>query len=324
MRWVCGAFTVAIIFLIPALGDQLEEPGPCLYDRTRECYETYYRKLAAKDALRALADIRERYGANPFISIRCHTFMHVIGNEVARTLPLHEALRIGTAFCRAGYYHGIMEILVAEQDPEKLVASCALDGPAHRRQLCAHGIGHGFHALESGDWQTAIERCSLFSDDMYRRGCYGGVFMANSFLAGNAASHDLRAADPHYPCNTLTPDLSHICYRYHILSIEDNLFTDASSLYAFCRDAPLDGRSSCFESIGALWTVRNAHRTGDGPAWCAGEASENERAACERGLLKGLQRLGDTDAPAREFCAGLGVPARTTCFDDLASFADLE
>lgn len=310
----------AIILLIPNVGLQTERVAACRHSPERECYHEYYRGFGP-DVSGALADIRLRKGVDPVVTRYCHELTHTIGHMAARSYPLAEAFNRGNSICRAGYYHGIMEALTADGSSTESVTQACTSLRDPQRQWCAHGVGHGLRAL--APWAEAFAVCDIFKETQLEASCWSGVFMANSMLLGELPAEARSESNPHEPCSSLQPHAMHICYRYHILSLSGDPLSSAPRLFSFCREAPRYGHDSCFESIGHLWAVRNAHRVTEGHAWCAAGLPA-ERDICIVGLYKVSPTPGMFDPRITDWCARDGETAEATCLNNFTGFVDLE
>ena len=159
----------------PLTGYVQKDPCPNESGDTSTCWSGYYMAFLEKyPAVDALLDLKMRYETGEKAKGFCHPLLHLIGAEAGREYgSVGEAYKHAETFCRAGYYHGVLEGIFGEVDEdlpaspnsaqasggEKLLSQ--LDSfckDVHGRERysydyfsCVHGIGHGLMAYFGHD-----------------------------------------------------------------------------------------------------------------------------------------------------------------------------
>ena len=114
----------------------------------------------------AFIDLKAAYMKNEFIKSHCHQLTHLIG-RIAVDLygDLVSTDSRGDSFCWSGYYHGVMEAIVAKIGPDRLLDGaniiCADLGEHPKYSFyhynCVHGLSHGFMGIqENGCFALSI------------------------------------------------------------------------------------------------------------------------------------------------------------------------
>ena len=228
------------------------------------CHQERYQALVRDSDVKAAFDeLKAEYEENDFVRSTCHQLTHVIGRAAAeRYGDIPSAYGRGVHFCGTGYYHGVMEAVVARTGADKLQEEAdALCADLREREphsdyhyACAHGLGHGFMALHENELFESLKACEALTDGWERDHCYAGVFMENIVAEDNPShpSKYLKADQPLYPCTAVETRHKHLCYVYqgqHLLETQNGKFGEALNLCATADDA---GRPACYRGLGAV------------------------------------------------------------------------
>ena len=79
------------------------------------CLQRRYQGLARDSGVElAFAELKNEIGRNQLASSKCHELTHVIGHTAAEIYgDIPATYGRGDSFCGSGYYHGVMETIVA-------------------------------------------------------------------------------------------------------------------------------------------------------------------------------------------------------------------
>ena len=95
------------------------------------CYQERYQNLVHYSGVEAaFAELEEDYEDNGFVKASCHQLTHVIGCAAADLYgDVSGAFGRGEHFCGTGYYHGVMEAVVARTGPTRFSTRSTLSAP---------------------------------------------------------------------------------------------------------------------------------------------------------------------------------------------------
>lgn len=302
------------------------------------CFERYYHDLAHHSgAPAAFADLRAAHEQSGFVRIACHYLTHTIGHGVGDDVTdVATAYRAGDPFCAGGYFHGVIGGIVKRIGLAGLPA--AIDGlceplRAQKRQgfqhySCAHGLGHGFVALHSGDLDRALVTCDTLSDPWERDACYGGVFIENVALTSKGTSTYARAGEPLYPCTAVAGPYKNQCYEKQVGMVLWAADNDYAAVFAQCAGVLDGGRSACFQGLGASAAAHAVKYVGGfeerahaAANLCMTGADPAARTDCLVGAVRNLIHYRDNDAAAERLCAVVdpeyAQPCNTARLDEI-------
>lgn len=165
----------------------------------QRCLGNYYEDYGTKyGVVRALALLDMQMDDEQFFSGACHSVMHQIAH-----VAVHEYGTFGEAFlhgntkCQNGYYHGVVEEFLRNENPDTLSAddmqnfcrSATYTASSSFAELnCVHGVGHALVYMTHDDLPSALVRCGDFADDHLRGQCITGAFMQHSFVTITGSS----------------------------------------------------------------------------------------------------------------------------------------
>ena len=296
-----------------------------------DCYEKYYRDLiAAHGATAAFADIKKAYDANTYVKSQCHPLTHIIGQATAEkyTKPSQAYLE-GDPFCWSGFYHGVMETLVAKigrkNIVEKLDTICT-DIPGKAAYSfdyynCVHGIGHGLMEITGDELFTALETCNGLTGNWEQESCWGGVFMENIIIDGkNHITKYLVPSDPVYPCNAVDEKYKERCYVMQTSYMMKTTGSNFVKIFEICKGVDANYVNTCYESLGrdaSGSTTSDIARTN---AICLLGKDNDQRLHCVIGAVKDFISYFHSDVKARELCNTFSDAIKQTCLATADSY----
>ena len=290
------------------------------------CLSAYYKDIVSNyGSGTAIQDIKQRYNVNPDVVTQCHPLMHIIGRESSKSYgSVSEAYQHGDNFCWSGYYHGVMEGIIAKigikKLPEELNTICA-DIPGKESYNfayynCVHGLGHGIMEVEKDEDNVfdALKTCDYLSGEWERKSCYSGVFMENIIAAGyNGTSEFLKPTDPFYPCDAVDSQYKQTCYlgqTSYALQITHGDFTKVSTM---CATLPSSLRSICDQSLGRDAASYARHDPAGTKAYCFAQGTPDDKIQCSYGAAKEMVSNYHSNVQATAFCNLLDKDYKEKC-----------
>jgi hypothetical protein len=265
------------------------------------CYQRRYRELvAARGPRAAIRDLNNRAQRVGYVRAACHQLMHGIGRDSGRQLGL-SAFDPGDETCSSGFYHGVVEAVMARVGAARVVDQAEhVCAPFRARGAhgmanynCVHGMGHGFMEVFGGDVFRALEGCAALPDSWERHHCEGGVFMENltSMSEPTRRAHHLRPERPLYPCTAVAARYKHECYMKqtaYALFVRDD---DFAAVFRMCAaTADVGFRDDCEQGLGGDASIRASKYVTD--------------PAARRSAVRALCRLGRDRAAERNCVIG--------------------
>lgn len=297
---------------------------------TFPCYEDYYSAFVrTHGAGAAFNDLKARYAVSPFVRAQCHQLAHTIGHTASELYPTpSQAFAQGDSFCWSGYYHGVMEELVANrsQDPlPRVIATLCTDIPGKSAYSfdyynCVHGLGHGVMTLLDGELFESLTICDTLSGPWERSAC-GGVFMENIMTETRTGeSKYLKRDDLLYPCTTVSNDHKSQCFLMqtsHMLAASDY---DWPRVFSLCGSIESPYQESCYQSIGrdaSGYTISDRDKT---VAICTLGSTTSARAECITGAVKDFVSYFHSDTQAYALCDLLAPSQKGPCRSTVAAY----
>ncbi len=304
---------------------KLFRTDPCPSDRASvfNCWAEYYESVLTKyGSSVALFELKARYETGGYPRLYCHMLLHEIGKQAAQEYPsIAEAYAHGDTFCRAGYYHGVLEGVFGENGASALLNkldSICVDIPGKDRYSynyfsCVHGIGHGLMAYLDHDLFKSLAGCDKLTGEWEQSSCYGGVFMENIISdSPDEPSKFLKQNDPLYPCDAVADMYRYQCYLMqtsHMLTLYDG---DFGTVFDACSAVETKYRTPCYQSLGRDASGWSYGSVDDALGYCAAGKTEEERGECLAGAAVDFIQSSGADA-ARGLCAKGDVEAQKTC-----------
>lgn len=292
------------------------------------CFAAFYKILTSNyGASIAIADMKQRFNQNSVIVSDCHPLMHVVGRTASESYAsVAEAFSHGDVFCWSGYYHGIMEGMVAKIGlknlPAELNKICAdVPGKASYNfdyYNCVHGLGHGVMAQLGDDVFASLKMCDNVTGSWEQSSCYSGVYMQNIIDATNVADtdnvvKDLKPNDPLYPCTAVEDKYKYQCYlgqTSYALQVSNYNFSKVAQL---CTTVAEPYRDTCFQSYGRDAANQAYHDAAKTTSTCNLAADKNDRTNCMIGAVKEIISYYHAETQATAYCSIQPQPDKTTC-----------
>ncbi len=323
------------LFGIKTVSEAVTDPSTeCHTDNVNpyECYANFLTYITEQTGIEsAIIKIKELYNnGDPYAISECHQLTHVIGRAAATKFPIiAEAYNYGDTFCWSGYYHGVMEAIIAdiglENVPEKLNEICA-DLPGKETYSfnyfnCVHGLGHGTMYVSGHELFDALELCDILKDFWERESCYGGVFMEN--VIANSVDHVSNYLKPDnllYPCDAVNHQYKNQCYLMQTSYMLKETGYNFATVFDLCSTVEELHQKTCYQSLGrdvSGSTLSNTYDTHDiclsGPTL---EAKEN----CIVGAVKDFISYFHSDIKANELCESLPEEIIEKCTKTVVSY----
>lgn len=300
-------------------------------DQVFDCYEKYYRELLQeKGIVSAFADIKDRYNKNAYVKAQCHPLTHVVGQAATQIYPkVSEAYLAGDSFCWSGYYHGVMEGIVAKwgraEFPRLMNEICAgLPGKAQYSFdyfNCVHGLGHGVMVYTINELFEALSTCDSLEGSWEQSSCYGGVYMENVIIDNkNHFTKYLNPQDPIYPCNAVADKYKNDCFTMQTSYMLKVTGGDFKKVFSLCASAEEAYRPTCYQSLGRDASGRSSSSVSKTAASCALGANFEQRSNCIIGAVKDFISYFHSDVQAKELCAALDGELQPGCYSTAESY----
>ncbi|MEK7509929.1 MAG: hypothetical protein AAB605_04455 [Patescibacteria group bacterium] len=248
--------------------------------------------------------------------------MHPIGEAAAKEYgSVARAYARGDTFCRAGYYHGVLEGVFGEEGAEWLLThldSICEDIEGKERYSysyfsCVHGVGHGLMAYFDHELFESLEGCDKLSGAWEQSTCYGGVFMENVISdSPDEPSKFLKRDDPLYPCNAVDDVYRYQCYLMqtsHMLTLFDG---DFGKVFDACASVEEKYRTTCYQSLGRDASGWSFGSQEDVLVYCENGRTSEQKTYCLVGAAVDFIQSSGAEA-ARALCQRGDAEARKTC-----------
>lgn len=294
----------------------IPEREPCSgKDATNfSCYNTLYTLMVAEDGIEpTFAFLRNEYNNSEYVKSQCHQITHVIGRAAAQKFSsAFEAYGAGDGFCWSGYYHGVMEAVIADigyvnlNDELNVICSDI----ARERQYsfdhynCVHGLGHGIMAVNQNELFDSLATCDVLQNAWDATSCWSGAFMENIMVDNrNHFTEYLKETEPLYPCTAVDTQYKGTCYLMqtsYMLTLNNQ---DFAQTFSWCKEADQGFEHICYQSLGrdaSGLTVSNATKAKD--ICLLGEDFE-QQSNCVIGAVKDFISYHHRDEEAKHFCS---------------------
>jgi hypothetical protein len=295
------------------------------------CYKEYYRDLTERKGARvAFDDLKKEYAAIAYVRSQCHPLTHVIGRVAGeKAASVADAFVGGDSFCWSGYYHGVMESVVAkvglENVPKQLDAICAkIPGREHYSfdyYNCVHGLGHGLMEVSQDELFDSLALCDHLVGRWEQESCWGGVFMESIIAdATGRPMKYLKPSDPIYPCNAVDEKYKERCYMMQTSYMMKTTGSNFEKIFAICRTADANYRATCYQSAGrdaSGSTTSDPERTKN---ICLLGANAEEQGNCVTGAAKDFVSYHHSDIQAKVFCEMLPAGLAKDCLSTVATY----
>ncbi len=329
VRLACAAIAAGAVLVVIALvagGPAGSAPEACTGADALDfrCHERRALQIRASEgAASALRDLADGMRDGGYVRAACHQLTHRIGRAAGAAGGIG-AFAAGDPVCGSGYYHGVVEAVMAKLGAGPAVhraeAVCAPLGARGRRSAarsdCVHGMGHGFMGILDRRINASLNGCDGLRSARERDGCYSGVFMENHATVGRRRARSLRPDQPLYPCNAVGRRYRGSCYERqttYALFVNDG---DFDAVFRLCAGTERAFRGACHRGLGgdvAAETKDGATRREQARArrrLCLLAGGSRARSDCVTGAVGViLQDLEGGPAQLDAFCAALEAQA---------------
>ncbi|MEJ0021556.1 MAG: hypothetical protein WDN47_03140 [Candidatus Doudnabacteria bacterium] len=296
-----------------------------------ECYAQYYKNLVETQGVpAAFTSLRAEYDLNAYVSAQCHPLAHVIGQAAVEKYPtVAEAYTHGDSFCWSGYYHGVLEGVVARIGRQKVpgALNTICDGIVGKASYsfdyynCVHGLGHGVMAFTNDELFDSLKLCDKINGDWEKSSCYSGVFMENVIVDNkNHFTKYLNPADPLYPCDAVDAKYKSTCYLMqtsYMLKVTTGNFKKVFELCSGVEDAY---RSTCYQSLGRDASGRSSSNVTTTKNTCELGKNFEQQSNCVIGAVKDFISYFHSDTQAKQLCNALAADLQTLCLTTTDSY----
>ena len=278
------------------------------------CYDNLYAAIVREEGIEeSFAFLRKEYQDNAYVETQCHQITHVIGKAAVEKFPsVSEAYGVGDSFCWSGYYHGVIEAVIADIGYVNLdnnLDSICDDIKGERKYSfdhynCVHGLGHGIMVLNQNELFESLAQCDILKEYWDAASCWSGAFMENIMTDyRNHFTAYLKTEDLLYPCNAVNAQYKKTCYLMqtsYMLKVNNQNFKETFSL---CKKADEGFEDICYQSLGrdaASFYVNNAQGTTN---LCLLGENFEQQSNCVIGAVKDFISYFHGDEEAKYFCS---------------------
>lgn len=171
--------------------------------RSREiCLEGQYKHYVSSVGVDSTLRLLQLHISNePRFEGECHQVMHRVAHAAVHEFKnFGVAIYHGTPSCQNGYYHGVVEEFLRNENVDALTpaqlrnfcnSTLATTSTATDVLNCVHGLGHALMYMTRNDLPKSLMRCGDMQEDNMRSQCLTGVFMQESFIATSTNKSDL-------------------------------------------------------------------------------------------------------------------------------------
>jgi len=288
------------------------------------CYDKLYTLIVNEDGIEsAFAFLRKEYQNSAYAKAQCHQLTHIIGRAAAQKFSsVFETYGAGDGFCWSGYYHGVMEAVIADIGyanlDDNLNVICSDIAKERKYSFdhynCVHGLGHGIMAVTQNELFESLEKCNILSEHWDAASCWSGAFMENIMVDNRSHfTAYLKTEDPLYPCNAVDAQYKATCYLMqtsYILKLNNQNFKET---FSWCRKADEGFEDICYQSLGrdaSGLSVSNAKKAKN--ICLLGEDFE-QQSNCVIGAVKDFISYFHGDKEAKHLCSLFAEDLEQVC-----------
>ncbi len=289
-----------------------------------ECYKTYYTAKVRFDGIQAaISDAKQRERTDAYALSMCHPIVHVIGHAaVAKFDSVAAAFKQGDGHCWSGYYHGVMEGIIArigrEHLPEQIGTICS-EIPGKENYSfdfynCIHGLGHGVMAVNGIELFDSLELCAKLDGNWEQSSCYSGVFMENVMVdyRGQHTKY-LKAEDPVYPCNAVKDQYKQDCFMMQTSYMLKVVAGDFTKVFALCDSVEQGYQKTCYQSLGRDAASRSSNDVLATKSNCDLANNIDAKTNCIIGASKNFVSALHDNKRAKSLCNATDAGIKSSC-----------
>lgn len=244
-------------------------------------------------------------------SIDCHDATHRLGEEAFRVHGL-DAWVPGGNVCNFGFYHGFMvgasadaSLTEFERLAHELCDDVALPETDLPGEECVHGFGHAVFHL-TGSLPGAVERCTAFGDDRYRRRCNEGAVKDGLMVKPAVTDEDFAACG-------LLGELDQGTCVYVTAAYAVVRARDLAAVPSVCAPQPAgELRRECEEGLGRGVSMRAVGERFTTPGVWAGLVC-GDSVDCAYGFGRSVYFIRNDEAWSKSECSVFAGGLRVRC-----------
>jgi hypothetical protein len=278
------------------------------------CYNTLYKDIVGVEGIdSAFAFLRQEYQTSEYVQAQCHQITHVIGRAAERKFAsVFEAYGAGDGFCWSGYYHGVIEAVIAdigfvnlqEQMPNICADIAELRQYSFDHYNCVHGLGHGIMAITQNELFESLESCNVLQNPWEATSCWSGAFMENIMADNrNHFTEYLKPEEPLYPCTVVDTKYKATCYLMQTSYVLDVNGGDFLDTFAQCETADQGFQDICYQSLGRDASGRTVSNAVQAKDICLLGKNYEQQSNCIIGAVKDFISYFHGDTQAKELCS---------------------
>lgn len=301
-------------------------------DQKYNCYAGYLSNIVVSEGIpEAFIALKKLYNeGDSFAVSQCHQLVHVIGRAATTQFStVAEAYNYGDTLCWSGYYHGIMEAIIAEMGiqniPTQLNEICTTLPSKSTYGFnyfnCVHGLGHGVMYVSYHNLFKALALCDLLEDRWEQSSCYGGVYMEN--VIANEVDHMseyFRDDDLLYPCTAVDNQYKEQCYLMQTSHVLKENGYDFKNAFEICATADEGHQNTCYQSLGRDASGLSTSGVNQTVESCQMGPDFTSKQNCIIGALKDFVSYYHSDTEAIALCDALPSEYTDFCKTSVQSY----
>ena len=296
------------------------------------CLEKEYQEYTEKNGVAASFNkLEAAYKSDPNVQADCHQIAHVIGRTEADMVNnVDAAYAQGNNFCWSGYYHGVMESIVAKIGvnnlPQALPTICAQIESKQPYSFyaynCVHGLGHGIMNVTNSDLFASLKMCDLLKTNWDQQSCYGGVFMENEMDEVNPDHHTIyfKASDPMYPCTAVGDQYKQQCYLMQTSHALRTVNENFSAVFQMCSKVDTQFVDTCYQSLGRDASGNTSSTVAPTVTNCMYGQNFDAQSNCVVGAVKDFISYYHSDQQANQLCEAFDTQLQPICQSTKTSY----
>ena len=289
-----------------------------------ECYKNYFiAKVRFSGIAAAFEDAKQREKTNSYALSMCHPIVHVIGHAAVEQFDsVAAAFQHGDDHCWSGYYHGVMEGIIARIGRDKLAQQIGMicaEIPGKENYSfdfynCIHGLGHGVMAANGIELFDSLELCSRLTGSWEKSSCYSGVYMENVMVdyRGQHTKY-LKTEDPVYPCNAVEDQYKNDCFMMQTSYMLKVAAGDFKKVFEICAAVEEDYRTTCYQSLGRDAASRSSNDVLATKTSCELGMNAEAKTHCIIGASKNFVSALHDNQRANSLCNATSADIKITC-----------
>ncbi|GEM_PF-506482 len=289
-----------------------------------DCYKKYYKARVRFDGIAAaFEDAKRREKTNAYARSMCHPIVHVIGHAAVKQFDsVASAFKQGDDHCWSGYYHGVMEGIIARIGRDKLpqqIATICSEIPGKESYSfdfynCIHGLGHGVMAANGIELFDSLELCAKLTGSWEKSSCYSGVYMENVMVdyRGQHTKY-LKSEDPVYPCNAVENQYKNDCFMMQTSYMLKIVAGDFKKVFEICASVEDGYRNTCYQSLGRDAASRSSNGVLATKTSCDLGIDIEAKTNCIIGASKNFVSALHDDQRANSLCNAIDADIKSTC-----------